>query len=118
MSRTSVNGLTTAVVSLQTDLSSDMTILRCGGGGWEAGRVRLRWGAGHCSVGKMPYSSDVLERPYTVGGVGVPLAGPPPLLRFQFLRLTAKILLWRLRCQEDLSLNFFGPPLLGTIGGP
>ena len=44
---------------------------------------------------------------------GPPL--PPPLLPFQCLRLTAKILL---RCQEDLSLQIFGPPSAGTIGGP
>ena len=43
---------------------------------------------------------------------------PPPLLPFQCLRLTAKILLRRLRCQEDLSLKIVGPPSVGTIGGP
>ena len=37
---------------------------------------------------------------------GVPL----PPLPFQCLRLTAKILLRRLRCQEDLSFKIFGPP--------
>ena len=40
---------------------------------------------------------------------------PPPLLPFQCLRLTAKILL---QCQEDLSLKTFGMPSAGTIGGP
>ena len=45
--------------------------------------------------GVPPPLSDVLERPYTVGGGGVPPPGPPPL---QCLRLTAKILLRR---QED-----------------
>ena len=60
---------------------------------------------------------DVLERPYTVGeGGGVPPPlDPPPLLPFQCLRLTAQILL---RCQEDLSLEIFGPLSAGTIGGP
>ena len=43
---------------------------------------------------------------------------PPPFLPFQCLRLTAKILLRRLRCQEDLSLTILGPPSVGTIGGP
>ena len=60
---------------------------------------------------------DVLERPYTAGegGVNPPPPGPPspPL---QCLRLTAKILLRRLQCQEALSLIVFGPPLAGTIG--
>ena len=42
--------------------------------------------------------------------------GPPPLLPFQRLRLTATMLFWRLRCQEDLSL--FAAPSTGTIGGP
>ena len=57
---------------------------------------------------------DVLERPYTAGGGG----SPPPLLPFHCLRLTAKIMLWRLWCQEDLSFKNFGPPSAGTIGGP
>ena len=61
--------------------------------------------------------SDVLQRPYTVGGGAVPPPLDPLLLPFQFLRLTAKILLWRLRCQEDLSLKIFCPPSVGTIGG-
>ena len=43
---------------------------------------------------------------------------PPPLIPFQFLRLTAKILLRRLRRQKDLSLKIFGLPSGGTIGGP
>ena len=42
--------------------------------------------------------------------------GPPPLVPFQCLRLTAKILLRRLRRQEDLSFKIFGPPSAGTIG--
>ena len=41
-----------------------------------------------------------------------------PLLPFQCLRLTAKILLRRLPCQEDLSFKKFGPLSPGTIGGP
>ena len=56
----------------------------------------------------IPHFSDVLERPCPC----------PLLLPFQSLRLTAKILLQRLRCQEDLSLKIFGPPSAGTIGGP
>ena len=46
-----------------------------------------------------------------------PSYGGAPLLLvpFQCLRLTAKILLWRLWCQEDLN---FGLPPAGTIGGP
>ena len=59
-----------------------------------------------------PAGRDVLERPYTEAPI------PPPFLPFQCLMLTAKILLQRLRCQEDLSLNFFGPPSAGTKGGP
>ena len=43
---------------------------------------------------------------------------PPPLLPFQWLTLTAKILLRRLRCQEDFSFKIGGPPSTGTIGGP
>ena len=43
---------------------------------------------------------------------------PPPLLPFQCLRPTAKILLRRLRPQEDLSFKSFGLPSAGTIGGP
>ena len=43
---------------------------------------------------------------------------PPPLLPFQCLRLTAKMLLRCFRCQEDLTLKFSGPPSVGTIGGP
>ena len=43
---------------------------------------------------------------------------PPPLLPFQCLRLTAKILLRRLQRQVDLSLTIFGlPPARGTHGG-
>ena len=57
---------------------------------------------------------DVLERPYTVGGGG----GTPPPLPFQCSRLTAKILLWRLRRQEDLSVKTFGLPSAGAMGGP
>ena len=67
------------------------------------------------------YPSDVLERPYTAGeGGGVtPSWTPPPiLLPFQCLRLTAKKLLRRFRCQDDLSFKIFGPPSSGTIGGP
>ena len=59
--------------------------------------------------------SDVLERPYTVGRRE---GTPPPLIPFQCLRLTAKILLRRLRCQEDLNFKNVGPPSAGTIGGP
>ena len=60
-------------------------------------------------------ASIVLGRPYTAGGGGVP---PPPLLPFQCLRLTATILLRRLRCQEDFRFKSFDPPLAGTIGEP
>ena len=55
--------------------------------------------------------SDVLERPYTVGGPWTPLP-------FPCLRLTAKILLRPLRCQEDLRFKNCGLPSAGTIGGP
>ena len=44
--------------------------------------------------------------------------GTPPPTPFQCWRLTAKILLRRVRPQEDLSLKIFGPPLAGNIGGP
>ena len=64
-----------------------------------------------------PPLSDVLERLYTAGGGGV-TPPPPSLLLFQCWRLTAKILLRRLRCQEDLSFKTLGPPSVGTIGGP
>ena len=51
--------------------------------------VRLRHG------GRPPppqTHSDVLERPYTAGGEGYPRPlDPPPLLPFQYLRLTAQI---------------------------
>ena len=54
-------------------------------------------------------TTDVLERPYTAAGGGGTPAGspcpPPPILPFQCLRLTARIFLRRLRCQEDLSTN-------------
>ena len=63
-----------------------------------------------------PQPSDVLKRPYTVGG-----EGDLPFLPFQCWRLTAKILPWRLRCQEDLSLKNFRPAFggdhRGTQGG-
>ena len=54
------------------------------------------------------------------GGVtpAPPRAPIPPLFPFQFLRLTARILLRRLRCQEDLSLTIFGPPSVGNLRGP
>ena len=56
-------------------------------GGW-VGLLSTHW------VG----SRDVLERPYTVGGRGgTPPPPQTPLLPLQCLRLTAKILLWRLR---------------------
>ena len=42
----------------------------------------------------------------------------PPLLPFQCLRLTAKILLRPLRCQEDLRFKISGPSSAGAIGGP
>ena len=63
-------------------------------------------------------STDVLERPYTAGGGEDPPPPPPRLLLFQCLRLTAKIWLRRLRCQEDLRFKTFGPPSAGTIGEP
>ena len=45
-----------------------------------------------------------------------PLRPPPPLLPFQCLRLAAKILLQRLRCQEDLRfIKIFGS---GPSGDP
>ena len=56
---------------------------------------------------------------YEEGGVP-PLDPPPPLLPFQCLRLTAKILLRPLRCQEDLRLKRFGTfggDHRGTLGG-
>ena len=50
-----------------------------------------------------------------------PPPSPPPLLPFHCLRLTAKVLLRRLRCQEDLSFKFFWPAFggdhRGTVGG-
>ena len=52
------------------------------------------------------------------GGTPPPPPGPPPLLPFQCLRLTAPILLRRLRCQEDLSFKILCPPSAGAIGGP
>ena len=55
-------------------------------------------------------ASDVSERPYSAGGGG---GVPPPPLPFQCLRLTAKILLRRLRCQEDLSFKIFWPAFGG-----
>ena len=99
---------------------------------WSAAAVcpRVRWlvRTFHCS-GKPPppffvtqlrpeslgVPSDVLQRLDTAGGAPPP---PPPSLPFQCLRLTAKILLRRLWCQEDLRLKISGPPLAGTIGGP
>ena len=89
-------------------------------GGWAAGGSPLStgpmrlWAPGHKAPG-----SDVLERPNAAGkgGGGTPWTRPP-LLPFQCLRLTAKVLLRRLRCQEDLSSKIVGPPSAGTIGGP
>ena len=60
--------------------------------------------------------SDVLERPYTVGGGEVPSPGPSPLLPVQCLRLTAKNLLRRLRCQEDFSTKILARPQAGRVG--
>ena len=71
----------------------------------------------------------MLDRPYTAGEAPPPPPSspdpspptpldPPPLLPFQCLRLTAKILLRRLRCQEVLGFKMFAPPSAGAIGGP
>ena len=46
-----------------------------------------------------------------------PPPDPPPLLPFHCLRLTAKILLRRLRCQEDLRFKILGGDERGTLGG-
>ena len=43
---------------------------------------------------------------------------PSPLLPFQCLRLTAKILFRRLRCQEDLSLKILTRLRRGPQGDP
>ena len=78
------------------------------------------------SAPPLPPPRDVLERSYTAGGPGGGVAPPltpipPPLLPFQCLRLTAKILLRRLRCQEDLGFKNFRPAFAGdrrgTLGG-
>ena len=66
----------------------------------------------------VPLGQDVLEQPYIVGGGGYPPPPRTPLLPFQCLRLTAKILLRHLRCQEDSSFKIFGPPSARTLGGP
>ena len=67
-----------------------------------------------------PEGRDVLEGPYTArrggGSTPAPPIDHPPLLPFQCLGLTAKILLRRLWRQEDLSFKNFGPKA-GTIGG-
>ena len=77
----------------------------CDGGG----------GAGGLGVGQ----PHVSERPYTAGVGGVPPTPPgTPLPPFQGLGLTAKIVLQRLRHQDDSSPKNFGLPLAGTIGGP
>ena len=67
---------------------------------------------------------DVLERPYAVGGGVPPLTphylpplGPPPPPPFRCLRLTAKMLLWRLRCQEGLTFKNFRPAFGGDHRG-
>ena len=64
-----------------------------------------------------PGRGGVLERLYTGGGGGVTPAWTPLLLPFQCLRLTAKILLQRLRCEEDLRLIFLGAPSAGDLKG-
>ena len=109
--------------------------MECHGGG--RGQVRLFF---FSALPTLPLGGgcvrDVLEWPYAVGGeVGVPdgmshRAGtplptppfpPPPLLPFRCLRLTVKILLRRLRCQEDLIFKKFWPTFggdrRGTLGG-
>ena len=48
-------------------------------------------------------------------GGGLP---SPPSSPSKCLRLTAKVLLRRLPCQEDLRFKIFGPPSARTIGGP
>ena len=57
-------------------------------------------------------ASDALERPYTVAGGG---AGVNPLLPFQCLRLTAKILPRELKLRN--SRPAFGRVHRGTLGG-
>ena len=72
----------------------------------------------HCIQTRERGGSDVVERPYTAGGGGGYPPPGPPSLPFQCLRLTAKILLRRLRWQEDLRFKMFGPPSAGTTRGP
>ena len=60
-----------------------------------------------------PSPRDVSERPCTVGGGWVP-GPPPPLLPFQCLRLTVKVLLRR---QEDLSVQNSWPAFVGDHRG-
>ena len=60
-----------------------------------------------------PPQLDVLERLYTAGGGGVPPLDPPPLVPFQCLRLTANVLLRRLRPPPPPS----DPPLPTPRGG-
>ena len=77
-----------------------------------------RMGGGMCGAagwGNGVGGRDVLARPCTVGGTP-PLDSPP--LPFRCLRLATKIVLRRLRCQEDLSFKMFGPPSAGAIGRP
>ena len=62
--------------------------------------------------------SHTLTEPTTKALCQPPPPPPTPLLPFQCLRLTATIVLRRLRCREELSLKiFFGLDHRGTLGG-
>ena len=75
----------------------------------------VAWAKGAGGAGKY-YNGCTLQEER-----GYPPPGPPPLLLFQCLGLTPKILLRRLQCQEYLSFKIFRPAFGGdhmwTQGG-